>query len=98
MDEHVDELKHIAFDVLLQNPGSEFGDWQQTLIEEYATEVVDVYGCNPENAEASLADLWETPYEDPASGLEYTFSAWAEAFCNEASVQMYHDMVDKLKK
>lgn len=96
-DEALAELKASAFEALLLNPGSEYGDWKQTLIDEYATEVVDAFGCNPEDAEASLSDLWETPYEDTASGLEYTFSTWAEAFCNEASVQMYYNMIEKLK-
>ena len=91
------ELKASAFETLLHNPGSEFGDWKQALIGNYATEVVEAYGCNPEDVEASLSDLWETPYKDASSGLEYYFSTWAEAFCNEASVQMYYDMIEKLK-
>lgn len=96
-DETLDELKAAAFEVLLQNPGSEFGDWRQTLIYEYPSEVVDAYGGNPVDAEASLLDLWETPYKDTASGLEYTFSTWAEALNTEASVRMYYDMIVKLK-
>lgn len=93
----LDKLKSAAFDVLLQNPGSEFGDWQQTLIYEYSSEVVDAYGCVPEDAVSSLSDLWESPYMDTASGLEYDFSTWAECFCTEASVQMYYDMIEKMK-
>lgn len=44
---------------------------------------------------ADLANLWESPYYDKNSGLEYTFSQWAEAFASEASVQMYYDLTDK---
>ena len=97
MSEELEELKSSAFEALLLNPGSEFGDWQQELIDEYATEVVDAYGMDPEECMSQLADLWQTPYTDIASGLEYTFSTWAEAFCNVAAVQMYYDMIEKLK-
>ncbi len=97
-NETLDELKHVAFEAILLNPGSEFDDWQQTLIYEYPSEVVDAYGYDPEDVEASLSDLWETPYEDTASGLEYTFETWAQCFCNEAAVQLYYDMIEKLKK
>lgn len=43
MDECLDELKAAAFEVLLLNPGSEMADWQQTLVLQYGTEVVDAY-------------------------------------------------------
>lgn len=94
-DVTLEELKAAAFEALLQYPGSGESDWAQTLVEEYGTEVVDAFGDNPEDAYTSLEDLWDSPYRDPNSGLEYTFNTWAECFCNESSVQMYHDMIDK---
>lgn len=97
-DVMLDELKAAAFEALLLYPGSEEGDWAQTLVEQYASEVVDAYGGDPEDAYASLEGLWETPYKDPNSGLEHTFSTWAECFCNESSVQMYYDLTSKLPK
>ena len=96
-DETPGELKAAAFEVLLLNPGSEQGDWVQTLVEGYGTEVVDAYGDNPEEAYAELADLWETPYLDENSGLEFTFAEWAEAFATDASVRMYYELTDKIK-
>lgn len=98
IDDALDELKASAFEALLLNPGSEFGDWQQILIEDYPSEVVDAYGCDPDDAVSSLSDLWETPYNDTASGLEYTFETWAQCFYTEASVQMYYDLIEKMKK
>ena len=98
MDEIIDELKTAAFEALLLYPGSEEGDWEHVLVEQYPMEIVDAYGTDPEDAYASLASLWETPYLDPNSGLEYTFSTWAECFCNESAVQMYYDLTDKLTK
>ena len=88
----MDELKASAFEVLLLNPGSDQGDWAQILVEQYGTEVVDAYGNNPDEVYAELADLWETPYLDKNSGLEYKFETWAMAFATEASVQMYYDL------
>lgn len=97
-EEELQELKAAAFEALLLNPGSEFGDWEKILIEEYATEVVDAFGENPADSMAALSDLWETPYNDIASGLEYTFSTWAEALCTDAAVRMYYDMIVERKR
>ena len=91
-DETLDELKAAAFEVLLLHPGCEQGDWAEILVEQYGTELVDAYGHDPATIHASLADLWESPYLDESSGLEYDYKTWAEAFANEASVQMYYDL------
>lgn len=91
------ELKAAAFEVLLLNPGCEQKDWADILVEEYGTEVVDAYGKDPAEAYASLEDLWETPYLDEVSGLEYDFKTWAEAFSTDAAVQMYYDLTEKNK-
>jgi len=94
-DDTLEELKAAAFEVLLLNPGSEQGDWSKMLMEQYGTEVVDAYGNNPSEVFAELEDLWETPYYDRNSGLEYKFNQWAEAFATEASVQMYYDLTQQ---
>ena len=91
----MEELKAAAFEVLLLNPGCEQKDWADILVEQYGTEVVDAYGKDPAEAYASLEDLWESPYLDEVSGLEYDFKRWAEAFATDAAVQMYYDLTDK---
>jgi len=96
-DETLEELKAAAFEVLRLNPGCGQGEWADILIGQYGTEVVDTYGNNPGEVFADLEDLWEGPYLDRASGLEYDFKTWAEAFANEAAVQMYYDLTEKLK-
>ncbi len=88
------ELKAAAFEYLLLNPGSEFGDWHQGLISDYPTEVVDALGTNPEDVYADLADLWEGDYTDPKTGIEQTFSEWAMSFANEYAVGIYYFLVD----
>ena len=97
-DDTMEELKAAAFEVLLLNPGCEQTDWAEILIRQYGTEVVDALGNNPTDVYASLADLWESPYFDENSGLEYDYKTWAEIFDNEASVQMYYDMTEKNNK
>ena len=92
----LEELKAAAFEVLLLNPGCEQSDWAKILVEQYGTEVVDAYGSDPEEAYASLADLWESPYFDRNSGLEYDFKTWANAFATDESVMMYHDMLQDI--
>lgn len=96
-DDTLDELKVAAFEALRLNPGCEQSDWTKILVEQYGTEVVDAYGKDPAEAYASLEALWENPYLDEVSGLEYTFSQWADAFATDASVQMYYDLIDKIK-
>ena len=91
----IEELKAAAFEVLLLNPGCEQSEWADILVEQYGTEVVDAYGKYPAEAYASLEDLWETPYLDEVSGLEYDFKTWAEAFATDAAVQMYYDLTEK---
>ena len=93
----MEELKAVAFEVLLLNPGCEQSEWADKLVEQYGTEVVDAYGKDPAEAYASLEDLWETPYLDEVSGLEYHFKTWAEAFSTDAAVQMYYDLIEKNK-
>lgn len=90
----MDELRDAAFEYLLLNPGSEFGDWQQGLIADYPTEVVDALGTNPEDVNAALADMWESDYHDPKTGLEQKFSEWAMSFANEHAVGVYYVLVD----
>ena len=74
---------------------TEANDWAKILVEQYGTEVVDAYGKDPAEAYASLEDLWESPYLDEVSGLEYDFKTWAEAFSTDAAVQMYYDLTEK---
>lgn len=88
------ELQEAAFEYLLTNPGSEFGDWQQGLISDYPTEVVDALGTNPVEVNAALADLWESDYEDPKTGTCQKFSEWAMSFANEYAVGIYYYLVD----
>ena len=93
-DHLMDELKDAAFEFLLLNPGSELGDWQKGLIEQYPSEVVDALGNNPGEVYAELADLWETDYTDPKTGMEQKLSEWAMSFANEYSVGVYYFLVD----
>lgn len=91
----LDGLKDAAFEALLLNPGCNQGEWADILVGQYGTEVVDAYGKDPAEAYASLEDLWESPYFDRNSGLEYDFKTWAEAFSTDAAVQMYYNLTDK---
>lgn len=90
-----DDFRKIAFDVLLENPGSDFGDWQDFLINGYGEEVVDEFGDNPFDVFAELEDYWETmDYEDPRTGIFKTYSQWAEAFATPEAVSIYNDLID----
>lgn len=92
------ELQDAAFEYLLLNPGSEFGDWKQGLISDYPTEVGDALGNNPEEVYADLADLWESDYADPKTGIEQKYSEWAMSFANEYAVGIYYFLVEECAK
>ena len=97
-DYFLDELKTAAFEYLLLNPGSEFGDWRKGLIEQYPAEVVDALGNNPYRVNADLADLWESEYADPKTDIEQKYSEWAMSFCNEYAVGIYYFLVDACER
>lgn len=96
MADCMEELKEAAFEYLRLNPGTEFGDWQQGLISDCPAEVVDALGTDPEQVYASLADLWETDYCDPDTGIEQRFSEWALAFATENAVDLYYRLAEAL--
>lgn len=97
-DEFLKELKIVAFEVLLQNPGTEKEVWEQTLVEDYPVEVVNAYGNNPFEVYSLLDDLWESPYYDPSSDKELDFADWALTFATDHSVQIYYDLVELRKR
>ena len=84
------ELKYAAWNALHENPGCDFNEWVQTLIEQYPGEVVDALGAHPAETYASLADMWDTgDYEDEATGECHSFKDWAEYFATDRSVELY---------
>lgn len=97
-DNSLEELKKAAFEILKENPGSDLGDWQQELISGYGNELVEEFGNNPADVYSSLSDLWESPYYDGDSGLEYNYNEWALAFATEDAVRMYRDMIYEREK
>ena len=98
LDDEVDfytELKEAAWNILHENPGIDFGDWQDMLIEQYPTEVVDALGTNPFDVFAELSDWWDTvDYDDGVLEIPYTFRDWAEYFATERSVELYDLLVE----
>lgn len=98
LEEEVDfyaELKEAAWNILHENPGTDFGDWQDMLIEQYPTEVVDALGTNPLDVFAELSDWWNSMgYDDDITDVCYTFRDWAEYFATERSVELYGLLVE----
>lgn len=89
------DLKEAAWNILHENPGTDFGDWQMMLIEQYPTEVVDALGTNPPEVFAELSDWWNSMgYDDGITDLCYTFQDWAEYFATERSVELYDLLVE----
>lgn len=84
------ELKQAGWNILHENPGSEFGDWERMLLEQYPAEVVDALGADPVEALALLSDWWTgVDYEDEQTGMCLSFSEWAEYFATDWSVELY---------
>ena len=91
-DEALEQIKDTAFRILIENPGTEKPDWTRSLVEQCGELLIDAYGTDPHTIVASLDDLWESPYLDPRTGLEKSFSAWALVFATDESVQLYYDL------
>lgn len=93
------ELKEAAWNILHENPGTDFGDWQMMLIEQYPTEVVDALGTNPPEVFAELSDWWNCmDYDDGVLEIPHTFREWAEYFATERSVELYDLLVEAKRK
>ena len=89
------DLKETAWNILHENPGTDFGDWQMMLIEQYPTEVVDALGTNPPEVFAELSDWWDCmDYDDGVLEIPHTFREWAEYFATERSVELYDLLVE----
>ena len=89
------DLKEAAWNILHENPGTDFGDWQMMLIEQYPTEVVDALGTNPPEVFAELSDWWDSmDYDDGVLEIPHTFREWAEYFATERSVELYDLLVE----
>lgn len=98
LDEESDfyaELKEAAWNILHENPDTNFENWKMMLIEQYPTEVVDALGTNPPEVFAELSDWWDSMgYDDGITDLCYTFRDWAEYFATERSVELYDLLVE----
>lgn len=93
------DLKDAAWNILHENPGTDFGDWQMMLIEQYPTEVVDALGTNPPEVFAELSDWWDSmDYDDGVLEIPHTFREWAEYFATERSVELYDLLVEAKRK
>ena len=93
------ELKEAAWNILHEDPGTDFGDWQMMLIEQYPTEVVDALGTNPPEVFAELSDWWDCmDYDDGVLEIPHTFREWAEYFATERSVELYDLLVEAKRK
>ena len=93
------DLKEAAWNILHENPGTDFGGWQMMLIEQYPTEVVDALGTNPPEVFAELSDWWDCmDYDDGVLEIPHTFREWAEYFATERSVELYDLLVEAKRK
>ncbi len=90
-----EDLKEGAWNILHENPGIDFGDWQVMLIEHYPTEVVDAIGSHPAEVYATLTDMWDCDeYEDTDTEECHTFAEWAEIFATDWSVRLYDSLAE----
>ena len=88
-------LKECAWNILHENPGTEFGDWVTMLIEQYPTEVVDAIGSNPAETYAALTDMWDCDdYRDPDTDMCHNYAEWAEYFATDRSVELFDNLAE----
>lgn len=91
----LEELKDVAFEVLILHYGVDKKGWINILCSQYKTEVVDVFGPDDCAARDGLSELWTTTYNDRYSGISRTFEEWSKAFVTEMDVQNYYERYKK---
>ena len=91
----LEELKDVAFEVLILHYGVDKKGWINILCSQYKTEVVDVYGPDDRAARYGLSELWTTTYNDRNSGISRTFEEWSKAFATERDVRNYYEQGKK---
>lgn len=91
----MEELKDVAFEVLILHYGVDKKGWINILCSQYKTEVVDVYGPDNCAARDGLSELWTTTYNDRYSGISRTFEEWSKAFATENDVRDYYEQNKK---
>lgn len=95
----MDKLKRAAFEVLRDNEGCECQDWMDALIGEYGEIVVDAIGEDPYDVNSLLSDYWDSmDYEDPDTGICFTYRDWAEYFINWEHREVYDKLVEVSRK
>lgn len=83
------ELKQCAWNILHENPGYDFDEWTQTLMEQFPIEVVDAIGSHPTETYASLCEMWDDEYTDSETGECRTFRQWAKRFDSYSAIDRY---------
>lgn len=81
LDELYAELCYCAYEVLVLHPGCGKVEWMDTLLHDYHTEVVDVYGWSEKMQEEGLSKLWYEDYTDE-SGATMPYESWSHRLCN----------------
>jgi hypothetical protein len=95
----MDKLKRAAFEVLRDNEGCECQDWINILVDEYGKEVVDAFDDDPFYVNSQLSDYWDCmDYEDPDTGICFTYRDWAEYFINWEHREVYDKLVEVSRK
>ena len=91
----MEELKDVAFEVLILHYGVDKKGWINILCSQYKTEIVDVYGPDDRAARDGLSELWTTTYNDRYSGISRTFEEWSKVFATENDVRNYYEQNKK---
>ena len=73
----VQELKDIAFKVVIENPGIKRPEWIDILMSEYPGEIIDAYGPTFSHVHTQLTMLWDSFYIDPITEDRNTFAQWS---------------------
>lgn len=93
-DEDYQAFKRLAFEVIRDGEGEmECQDWINELIQ--CNETANVFGSDdPPYVFATLEDYWDTmDYEDPDTGVCFTYRDWALFFQNWTHKEVYDQLI-----
>lgn len=82
-----EEIKDVAFETIVLNPGCTYERWLDIMMEECMAEITDETGGG--DIGDLLSRLWLSHYVDSKMNKDMTIEEWAHHFSTKQDVELY---------
>ena len=84
------DFDQLAFDAIFEDYCmTTKEDWMQTLVLRFANETTSIFGQDLQDILNGLSFHWENYYQEPLTGLEFTYEEWADIFNHKHSAKLF---------